>query len=88
MWRTRISGEPQKIREAEMRLEECCGCGLVHAVFYRIIGKHTIEKTGYIDDWRTLRARRGKRNEKKKEDKATLEGTASRAEKRGEDKKK
>lgn len=51
-----MSGEPQIKIPKDLYLEVCCDCGLVHAVFYRIITvnrKWAIEKTVYRDDWET-----------------------------------
>lgn len=51
-----MGGQPIIITPRTPILEACCGCSLVHLVFYRIRrvkGKQVIERTCYRDDWET-----------------------------------
>lgn len=52
----RISGEPVKILQNELRIESCCDCGLAHTVFYLIEENHII-KTSFRDEWETRKER-------------------------------
>lgn len=58
----RISGEPRRYESGTLIWEECCDCGLTHAVNYEIMGKkkNMIEIIKWRDEWQTEIARKRK----------------------------
>lgn len=59
----RLSGEPRYYDSGTLIWEECCDCGLTHAVNYqirRIKKKTLIEIIKWRDDWQTKNNREKK----------------------------
>ena len=55
---TTKDGSPELVDTKHIFREQCCDCGLVHKLKYKIIDGHTIEVTCWRDDKETNRIRK------------------------------